>query len=554
VLLIGEPAAGKTTIASMLAMSALDQWGALTIKVDTPNQIIKHWNSKDPAQFFWIDDAFGVTQYESTLVHSWNHILPQIRAMLNQGVKIVMTSRDYIYNRARDDLKQGAFPLLQESQVVIDVHDLTSDEKKQILYNHLKLGKQPSSFRSKIKPFLPFVAAHSRFIPETARRLADPIFTEGLYISEYHLGVYVEKQESLLQEVIQGLDADSKAALAIVYMRNDHLSSPVELTSTEEMALLRLGSSLSGITQALHALNGSIVQFVFLEDNPRWRFKHPTISDSYAAILLKNPEWLEIYIAGTATDKMMEQITCGDVGVQKAVIIPKRYYPVILARLREFTASPHYKTVFWSTWGANRQLHSFLSRRCSKEFLSMYLVEHPEILDDITSPQLYLSYSSEVDLVLRLYEYKLLPEDKRKKFITSLTEYAVNGDDIYALENAEVQEAFKEEELKVLKERVYAELIPNLANVRNEYEGNFDEDKDPDDHMERFIDTLKTLKNVYPTEDVEAVVQKQINETEDWINENTSDSKPEKPKRELSKAKAEPEFNSERSIFDDIDE
>jgi hypothetical protein len=34
VLLIGEPAAGKTTIASMLSMGALDQWGASTLKLD----------------------------------------------------------------------------------------------------------------------------------------------------------------------------------------------------------------------------------------------------------------------------------------------------------------------------------------------------------------------------------------------------------------------------------------------------------------------------------------------------------------------------------------
>lgn len=70
-----------------------------------------------------------------------------------------MTSRDYIYNRARQDLKESAFPLLSESQVVIDVHDLSDLERQQILYNHLKLGKQPASFRSDIKPHLENVAA-----------------------------------------------------------------------------------------------------------------------------------------------------------------------------------------------------------------------------------------------------------------------------------------------------------------------------------------------------------------------------------------------------------
>jgi len=155
VLLIGEPAAGKTTIASMLSMGALDQWGASTLKLDDAEKVVERWNPDEPSQFFWIDDAFGVTQYESFLVNGWNHALPMINTMLRKGAKIVMTSRDYIYKRARNDLKEGAFPLLRESQVVIDVHDLTSEEKQQILYNHIKLGKQAKRFRTAIKPHLP---------------------------------------------------------------------------------------------------------------------------------------------------------------------------------------------------------------------------------------------------------------------------------------------------------------------------------------------------------------------------------------------------------------
>ena len=59
VLLIGEPAAGKTTIASLLAMGALDQFGTSTLKLDTADQVVKHWNPEDALQFFLVDDAFG---------------------------------------------------------------------------------------------------------------------------------------------------------------------------------------------------------------------------------------------------------------------------------------------------------------------------------------------------------------------------------------------------------------------------------------------------------------------------------------------------------------
>jgi hypothetical protein len=272
VLLIGEPAAGKTTIASMLSMGALDQWGASTLKLDTAEKMVDRWNPDEPSQFFWIDDAFGVTQYESFLVHGWNHALPMIKTMLRKSAKVVMTSRDYIYKRARNDLKEGAFPLLRESQVVIDVHDLTSEEKQQILYNHIKLGKQEKKFRAAIKPHLLNIASHSRFVPETARRLADPLFTAGLELNRYDLNDFVEKQEHFLQEVLRGLDEQSKAALALIYMRNDALESPIELGKSEREAIERLGSSLGGCVTALESLNGSLAQYIRTNEAATWRF------------------------------------------------------------------------------------------------------------------------------------------------------------------------------------------------------------------------------------------------------------------------------------------
>lgn len=205
----------------------------------------------------------------------------------------MMTSRDYIYNQARRDLKEGAFPLFKESQVVVDVHRLTNDEKRQILYNHLKLGRQPRAFRSKIKPYLESVAAHKRFIPETARRLADPLFTESLSTDPLTLGEFVDKRAQFLQEVLQGLDHHSKAALALIYMQNDRLESPIHLQESEEQALRRLRSDLGGCVTALEALNGSLVQLTHTSDHTFWRFKHPTIGDAYAAILVQNPEHLE---------------------------------------------------------------------------------------------------------------------------------------------------------------------------------------------------------------------------------------------------------------------
>lgn len=552
VLLIGEPAAGKTTIASLLAMAALDQWNASMLKLDDPGQVADRWNPLEPSQFFWLDDAFGVTQYEDFLVHRWNHILPQIKPMLRKGAKIVMTSRDYIYNRARKDLKESAFPLLKESQVVIDVHDLSADEKRQILYNHLKLGKQPRDFRIEIKPYLEGVSSHARFIPETARRLAEPLFTKDLFIDPYYLGQFVEKREQLLQEVLQGLDADSKAALALIYMRNDRLESPIALEPPETEALARLGSDLGGCVTALEALNGSLALHSQVGEESFWRFKHPTIGDAYAESLVHSPELLGIYIRGSAPDRLVDQVTCGDVGIEKAVVVPKPLYPLMLSKLAEVKESKAYKSQWLSTWGARRDLQNFLSRRCSKEFLSLYLQTNSSLLDEVAMPGLFLDTVPEVRLAERLHEFGLLPEEKRKQFVATVSAYAVKGEDMDALNDDGIRSLFKDEEFEELVQRAQTELLPRLADVREEWQSNFSSDT-PASHMQQLLEGLNTLKKRFAADaDAVKVIDREIRRTNEWIGENTPEE-PERKARKLGKVEAQDKPQTARSIFDDID-
>lgn len=553
VLLIGEPAAGKTTIASMLAMAALDQWKASTLKLDDPGKVTEHWNPDEPSQFFWLDDSFGVTQYEDFLVHRWNHILPQIRAMLSKGAKIVMTSRDYIYNRARKDLKESAFPLLKESQVVIDVQNLSAEEKHQILYNHLKLGRQPRSFRTEIKPYLEDVASHPRFIPETARRLGDPLFTKDLFIGSYHIGQFVEKREQLLQEVLQGLDVDSKAALALIYIRNGRLESPIQLRPSETQALERLGSDLGGCVAALEALKGSLVLLSHVSGEYVWQFKHPTIGDAYAEILVQSPEHLYIYIEGSAPERLVDQVTCGDVGIEKAVVVPNSLFPQLIAKLGELSQSQAYKTPWLSMFGARNDLQGFLARRCSKEFLSLYLQGNPGLLDQVAEPGLFLDTVPEVRLAKRLYEVGLLPEEKRKKFVETVSNYALEGEDADALDDDVIRSLFTIDEFEELVRRVRTELLPRLGDVRREWESNHYSDTPPEEHMQQLLDLFDSLKKQFGDDESTAeLIDCEIRRTREWIDENTAEE-PARAPRNLEKVEAQEKPQFTRSIFDDVD-
>lgn len=553
VLLVGEPAAGKTTIASMLAMSAADKWGSSVLKLNDPGKIEERWNPHEPSQFFWVDDAFGIMQYEPSLAYAWNRILLQVKTMLRRGAKVVMTSRDYIYARARHDLKSGVFPLLNESQVVIDVHDLAGWEREQILYNHMKLGAQPSKFKVQIKPHLQSVSAHARFIPEIARRLSDPAFTKHLYLSEYHLCEFVEKREQLLQEVLDGLDKDSLAALALIYMKKDHLQSPISLTAIEEDALRRLDSSLGACIDGLEALKGSLVVHQQVDGESVWRFKHPTIGDAFATSLARRPDLMGIFLAGTSVENLMKQVVCGDVPVEGAVQVPKALFKQVLVRLAEFTGSVSSASRYMASWHTKWALHTFLTRRCSKEFLALYIRANPDLVDKVSRPGLVLSAMSEVRLSVRLHELGLLPEASRRIFVNTVSGYAAQGDDVLALRDEDIRGLFTDAEHAALIERVRTELLPRLHRVREAEQDSYTRDRSAVDHIEHLLENFGVLKETF-SEDIGIVnlIEEQIDEAKSWADEN-DDEVPCMEPRILSSSAHVDQPRGHRSIFDDVD-
>ena len=554
VLLIGEPASGKTTIASLLSMAALDQWDASILKLDDPSEVATHWNPDEPSQFFWLDDAFGVTQYEESLVSRWNYVLPKIQPMLQSGARIVMTSRDYIYNRARNHLKGSAFPLLNESQVVIDVHDLSTQEKEQILYNHVKLGNQTRTFRTEIKPHLQEVAKHQRFVPEIARRLGDPLFTKDLVIEATSISRFVEEREQLLREILQGLDIDSKAALAIIYMRKGMLESPIQVRPAEVIALERLGSNIGGCVSALNALRDSLVQLSPADGEFVWQFIHPTVSDAYAANLAQNPELIDIFIQGSEPERLIGQVTCGDVGFENAVVVPRVLFPRIIQKLGEMTSTGSYKSAFLSAFGAKRDLHGFLTYRCSREFLSLYLEHDPELLYKVSHPGLYLEAVSEVGLAERLHEFGLLPDKQRRGFVESVSNYALEGEDASALSDEGIRNIFTKDEYDQLIGRLRVELLPRLEEIRLERENNHSPGDSPEEHMQPLLNFLRSLLVGFGgDQDLAAHIRDQIWLTEEWIKDNQIDRLDSDP-RQLGNIATIDGPESTRSIFDDIDE
>ena len=131
VLLTGAPMTGKTTIAAELALASADAFDTTVVTIQEAGEIRERWNPGEK-QLFWLDDAFGATQLEHHLASSWQRATPMVNSAIDTGSKFVLTTRDYVLRAAWSHLKPGSFPLLEASCVVVDVADLTLQERKQI--------------------------------------------------------------------------------------------------------------------------------------------------------------------------------------------------------------------------------------------------------------------------------------------------------------------------------------------------------------------------------------------------------------------------------------
>ncbi len=185
----------------------------------------------------------------------------------------------------------------------------------------------------------------------------------------------------------------------------------------------------------------------------------------------------------------MTQVTCGAGGIEKAVVVPRVLFPLILERLSEFPKSKNYKSPFLSTWGGKWVLHSFLARRCSKEFLQMYIKANLGCLDQIVKSGLMLSAMAEVGLVVTLNNLGMLPEEYRRQFVETVSQYAVDGDDLTGHEQQVHPDGFQGREIRG------AEGTGTLktAEVRENVELNHQVDEPPEEHMSALMESFGTL-------------------------------------------------------------
>lgn len=552
VLLLGNPSSGKSAIGAIISTIASENPDSTVLALTSPRDFEAGWNPNDPGRFFWIDDAFGSNVLRDDYVEDWASAFSKLRAAIKHGNRFLLTSRQHIYEGARRRLGHRNLAQFTDGRAVVDVGDLTFDEKAQILYNHINFGEQSQRWRSSVKPHLAAVAAVENFLPGIAERLGDPNFTKGLAPREPSLVRFMKEPTEHLVDTINALDDQLQAALMLVYVHqagfdpSDH--DPLAAQAVAELT----GYSIAKIQDSFVELKGSFLKL----SGPRWTFAHPTISDALTEVMRQKPHMMAALIRGAPIDTILGSFTCeGSSLIRDALVIPSALDDVLVARLGRTPDELH----------RNRMLFHFLYYRASEVVLSKAVQQYPDLLQRSCWRTCPVVDDPRVATYGRANRLGLLRDDLRQEAADRLESAAQDELDASFFEEEDMLGLLSPLRLVSMGMRLRTTILPSLEDRIDEITADADLDDEPDSHFERLLDLLDRVEAIGVDADAGALIE----EARDQVGHSVEEIEERKRQRDeeeesdtdwthiVTRRKEEtsvpPAPSATRSRFDDID-
>lgn len=500
IVLIGEPAVGKSLMAATLTLAALDDFKSTPYQVSSAPELIKLWNPDDPGRTFWADDAFGSTRLNEVSVEEWGRHLRAILTAVHAGNRVIITSRAHLYQQALTRLKASTRRALNENVVEIRVEDLNDDERAQLLYNHLKFGSQTSTFRTSIKPYLKTLSKSRLLRPEMARRLGNPEFTSGIRPTEESLQDFIERPMEHLQESLQELDDQSECALASIYVRRGRLDAPVTsaIDDTRDYTVNLYNQTGLTVASALSSMKGSFVQQRTDLAGSFWTYAHPTIGEALELNMQASIEKLGIFLRGLKSLAVSENLNCG----AEAIIAP-RYarrtadYVFVPPQLRELVVErlnlPESRGAdedFESDYAFFYTLLPFLLDRCDDSFFAA-IIDRDETLWE----RVMYRYERSGDDPCRRF---LLRMGRLRGFTSAQSAALVKALSTRAMAIADPEWAYEDglgqyietDGWATLRADLQIALEAQIEDIPDNLYANWTEDTDPEAYFEELLDNL----------------------------------------------------------------
>jgi hypothetical protein len=486
VLLVGDAATGKSTIAAVLATIAADDPRHRCFKADGPKELIENWNPHEGGALYWIDDAFGANQLREDFVDVWISIMPKVQAAIAGNNFFILTSRRHIYEAAKPRLGSRNHPLFRDGQAVVAVGTLTTNEREQILYNHVKFGTQTKSWKSVLKRnHLKALANEELLNPEIARQLGDPAYTANVNLEHESLVRFVRSNRGFLNQTIKELAKASRAALTLVFLHGGKMPVGNPSAHMQEIVVRHYDVDRETLSDALLYLKHSFVVEKVEGSQSFWVFKHPTLSDALAAALGEAEGMRELYLRGVNVQTVVADTVCaGERVIRDAVVLPETLNGLLVQRLLELPDDGA---------GLNRALYGYLAYRASDPVFQMLVEQNPRLFARVSSISWRAGHDPKVQTFARAHEMGRLPSEYREPLADRLERELFDELDTSFLDDHRVLNLLSVSTLLNLVLRIKRELIEKFDDRIEQCVEEADLDLSPQDNFEDVTSAVNAL-------------------------------------------------------------
>ena len=484
VLLLGDPASGKSAIGAILSTIASDSMPYDVIFLNDPRQFESHWNPHVKNRFFWIDDAFGPNRVRRDFVDDWSNVFPKVTMAIKNDNRFLFTSRSYIYNAAKRLLGNRNLPEFSNGDAIVEMGKLSIEEKSQILYNHIKFGNQTKSWKQRVGRNLSYLAEVEHFLPGISERLGNSAFTKKLTTTRPSLIGFMEEPKEHLVETINALEDDMRGLLILIYVHRGLFNEDLPDSSAMESVSTITGIEKAKLISCLNPANGTFVRRK--SGTNEWQFAHPTIFDALTEIVSNEASMQEALVRGVRIDFILNQFTHSGHRDGNRTILQHNLESLLLERLEEVL----------NTDTLDSEYLSFLQTHVSDTVFIKQYKKDLRILDRRPIYNGQLRFDTKIGVVARAYKLGLLDEQLRSEISDSIRDKIIDSYDFTIFDYPELLDVVEPITLVEigcdLSHVIIDNMIPHIKSIgEDDY---LDFDYEPDYHFEEITDSLDYLE------------------------------------------------------------
>jgi hypothetical protein len=299
-IISGIPGIGKTTLARMLMLYYVRAEYDL-VKIESNISEARRASYNDRPRFFLYDDFLGQTASSDKLENNEDAKLLAFMGSINESKSsvLVMTTREYILNQAKDRYEKIARENFDHRNCVVDLSKYTRRTKAQILYNHLHFCGLPQEYLKAFVLSQGYIAVvdHKNYNPRIIGFVASKAVVKEVDPGNY-TSLFIEKlnnpDEIWAHAYENQIDGPSQMLLLVLASLHREVSIKdlgVAFDAFSERIAARYNQArgFDELNKSIKILDGTFTQTKRVKGGLAVEFQNPSIRDFMRRRLMKSP-------------------------------------------------------------------------------------------------------------------------------------------------------------------------------------------------------------------------------------------------------------------------